>query len=241
MDLWEGERFKKVLVLDGIPHLLTVSQHGSTEEPQLQVEVQSRKKEEYLEETIYRYCEKLFGFGYNLSDFYRLSRQNSFIHQMVERFSGLKPPRFPSIFESILNGIVCQQISLAACIQILSRMAETHGLADEHLSSLHAFPRPEDLSAGAPNALRTVGVSSRKSVTIVNLAQRIQAGDLDLERIADMTDEEAEQFLQQISGVGLWTARYVLLRGLGRLNIFPTGDVGARNKLRRWFAQGFAR
>jgi DNA-3-methyladenine glycosylase II len=120
-------------------------------------------------------------------------------------------------------------------------MAETHGLADEHLSSLHAFPRPEDLSAGAPNALRTVGVSSRKSVTIVNLAQRIQAGDLDLERIADMTDEEAEQFLQQISGVGLWTARYVLLRGLGRLNIFPTGDVGARNKLRRWFAQGFAR
>jgi DNA-3-methyladenine glycosylase II len=37
-----------------------------------------------------------------------------------------------------------------------------------------------------------------------------------------------------LRGVGRWTAEYVLLRGLGRLHVFPGDDVGARNKLQRW-------
>jgi DNA-3-methyladenine glycosylase II len=237
MDLWDGESFRRVLVLNGVPHLVTVSQYGSPEEPLLNVTVKSRQKEEGLEESIYRDCEKLLGFSHDLSDFFHVSRQNTFIHRMVQRFSGLKPPRFPTIFEGIINGIVCQQISLAAYIQILSRMTEAHGLVDERPLSLYAFPRPEDLSACAPDALRAIGVSGRKSATIIDLAHRIHTGDLDLESISGMTDSDAERFLEQIGGVGPWTAHYVLPRGLGRIHIFPTGDVGVQNTLRRLFSQ----
>jgi DNA-3-methyladenine glycosylase II len=40
--------------------------------------------------------------------------------------------------------------------------------------------------------------------------------------------------LQHLRGIGRWTAEYVLLRGLGRTNVFPCDDVGARNNLERW-------
>jgi DNA-3-methyladenine glycosylase II len=40
--------------------------------------------------------------------------------------------------------------------------------------------------------------------------------------------------LTSLSGIGRWSAEYVLLRGLGRLHVFPGDDVGARNNLARW-------
>ena len=57
---------------------------------------------------------------------------------------------------------------------------------------------------------------------------------LDLEKLASLKDEAALESLTRLRGVGRWTAEYVLLRGLGRLHIFPGDDVGVRNKLKIW-------
>jgi DNA-3-methyladenine glycosylase II len=48
-------------------------------------------------------------------------------------------------------------------------------------------------------------------------------------------DPTATDRLTSLRGIGRWTAEYVLLRGLGRLHVFPGDDVGAHNKLRRLF------
>jgi DNA-3-methyladenine glycosylase II len=48
-----------------------------------------------------------------------------------------------------------------------------------------------------------------------------------------MNNEEASTYLSPIRGVGRWTAEYVLLRGLGRLDMFPGDDVGAQKNLQR--------
>ena len=66
-------------------------------------------------------------------------------------------------------------------------------------------------------------------------ARAIVAGDLDLESLEHVDDREAIERLTSLRGVGRWTAEYVMLRGLGRLHIFPGDDVGAHNKLRRFF------
>ncbi len=55
-----------------------------------------------------------------------------------------------------------------------------------------------------------------------------------LEDIETLDDESALIRLRQLRGVGLWTAEYVLLRGLGRIRLFPGDDVGARKNLQRW-------
>jgi DNA-3-methyladenine glycosylase II len=56
---------------------------------------------------------------------------------------------------------------------------------------------------------------------------------IDLEATESMTDVEAVEYLDQFPGMGRWSSEYVLLRGLGRTNVFPGDDVGARNGLRR--------
>jgi len=63
------------------------------------------------------------------------------------------------------------------------------------------------------------------------------AGDLDIESLEHLDDQAVIERLTSLRGVGRWIAEYVMLRGLGRLHIFPGGDdVGARNELERFLA-----
>jgi DNA-3-methyladenine glycosylase II len=57
---------------------------------------------------------------------------------------------------------------------------------------------------------------------------------LDLESFANLDNAEAASRLLDLPGVGRWTAEYVLLRGIGRIDVFPGDDIGARNNLARW-------
>ena len=58
---------------------------------------------------------------------------------------------------------------------------------------------------------------------------------IDLTNLEELTNEEAIEFLSSLGGIGLWSAEYFLLRGLGRVDIFPGDDVGAKNNLQRLF------
>jgi len=69
---------------------------------------------------------------------------------------------------------------------------------------------------------------------MIELSTAIVKGSLNIESLKDLTDQEAVELLCGLHGVGRWTAEYVLLRGLGRLHIFPGDDVGTRNLLQRW-------
>jgi DNA-3-methyladenine glycosylase II len=69
---------------------------------------------------------------------------------------------------------------------------------------------------------------------MLELAAAVAEGGLDLESLAAVPDKSALARLQLLHGVGRWTAQYVLLRGLGRIHVFPGDDVGARNNLQAW-------
>jgi DNA-3-methyladenine glycosylase II len=154
---------------------------------------------------------------------------------LARRFRGLKPPRFLTVFEALVNGIACQQITLTQGIRLLNRLAERCGpsiaVGD---APAPAFPRPEDLAGLEPEALRKLGFSGQKARALIELSGAAAAGRLDLERLASLDDAAAVAELCRLRGVGRWTAEYVLLRGLGRVHLFPGDDVGARNNLQRW-------
>jgi DNA-3-methyladenine glycosylase II len=60
---------------------------------------------------------------------------------------------------------------------------------------------------------------------------------VDLESLARADDAVVRRRLLELRGVGRWTAEYVLLRGLGRLHVFPGDDVGAQKRLARWLGR----
>lgn len=86
------------------------------------------------------------------------------------------------------------------------------------------------------SALRALGFSARKAATILDLAQAAARGEFDLDRFEQLDDEAIIRSLVQRRGIGRWSADYVLLRGLGRLHVFPHTDIGALNGLRNFLA-----
>ena len=153
----------------------------------------------------------------------------------VQPFRGVKPPRFPSVFESLVNAIACQQLSLTVGIHLLNRLAAAYGPGFPGANGpTAAFPRAVDLAGADPENLRRLGFSRSKGRTLVDLAQGVAQGRVDLKKLDTMDDEQAVKYLEALRGIGRWSAEYVLLRGLGRWQIFPGDDVGARKRLQAW-------
>ncbi len=95
----------------------------------------------------------------------------------------------------------------------------------------HSFRDPVDLLSHTAIDLRVLGFSFAKARAVLYLAKAINDGQWNVDAISRMSDGDALKSLQTLTGVGRWTSEYVLLRGLGRLHIFPADDVGARNNL----------
>jgi DNA-3-methyladenine glycosylase II len=176
---------------------------------------------------------RLLGLDVDLSGFYVRAARDSLLGELAERYRGVKPPRFPTIFECLLNAVACQQLSIAAGLTLLNRLAAATGAP---AGTPHAFPAPTEVLGLSRSALRTLGFSERKAETILELAGASAAGELQLEAFEELDDAAVVEALVRWRGVGPWSADYVLLRALGRLHVFPRGDSGALNGLRRFLA-----
>ena len=228
VDLWDGETYRRVLALDDKPALIAVTQRATM----LDIIVTGENLSPTAAQATRSALERLLGINLDLSEFYDLTSRHARLNQLTMRFRGLKPPRFASVFEGLVNGITCQQLSLTVGILFLNRLAERCGLAFS--SGIYAFPRPEDLARVNSQDLRPLGYSGSKARAIIDVAQLIVEGQLDLEELNQLNNQQCIDRLIAICGVGRWTAEYVLLRGLGRTDVFPGDDVGARNNLERW-------
>lgn len=235
VDCWDGATYRRVLSLPTGPVEVAVTQVAPPETPQLQVVVSGQPLRAAVRVAVTAALERLLGLRIDLAAFYHLTSRDAELGPLVQRFRGMKPPRFASVFESVVNGIANQQVTLTVGILLLSRLCKGHGpaVAGED-GPTHAFPRPEDLASLAPEALRQLGFSRQKGRAMVELAQSVAEGRVDLEGLAVLPDDDVIGRLIELRGVGRWTAEYTLLRGLGRVHVFPGDDVGARNNLKRW-------
>src|SRR5206468_2966660 len=126
-------------------------------------------------------------------------------------------------FQSLVSSIISQQISGSAARSIRQRLFDH--LAPENLTS-------QKLGTLTPEALRSVGLSAQKASYLLDLAQRVNSGELRLEKMARLTDAEVIDELIKVKGIGVWTAQMFLMFSLGRLNVFPHDDLGVRTAIR---------
>lgn len=236
IDRWHASTYQRVVAIEGGPVALTVTQDDPLGMPRLSVQLTGRPIDHGAEELARRGLQRLLGLTVDLSTFTAIAEPDPLLGPLAARMRGLKPPRFPTVFEALVNGVACQQLSLAVGIHLLNRLTAAHGQPTAHEpTGSRAFPDPDQLARLQPDELKPHGFSLTKARTIVETARAIVDGDLNLESLHQLDDPAAIERLTRLRGIGRWTAEYVLLRGLGRLNIFPGDDVGAHNKLRRFF------
>jgi DNA-3-methyladenine glycosylase II len=237
VDRWDGRTYRRVLPLPSGPVEVAVTQVATPEAARLKVAVVGQPIRGAIRDGVTSALERLLGLSIDMTEFYRFAAHDRRLGPLAQRFRGMKPPRFATVFEGAINAMACQQITLTLGIRLLNRLAEACGTAlREGDETVHAFPGPEELARLNPAALRQFGFSRQKGRAMIELAQSVAEGRLDLEGLVTLPDDEAVKRLCELRGIGRWTAEYVLLRGLGRTHIFPGDDVGARKNLQRWLS-----
>ena len=235
VDRWDGTTYRRVLPLPAGPVEVAVTQPTPSEKARLRVAVAGQSVSAAVQAAVTTALERLLGLHIDMAEFDKFAAHNRRLKPLANRFRGMRPPRFATVFEGAINAIACQQMTLTLGIHLLNRLTVAYGtpMLDRD-ETVHAFPRPIDLAWLIPAKLRQIGFSLQKGRAIIELAQSIAEGHLDLEDFAALSDEEAVMRLLELRGLGRWSAEYVLLRGLGRTYVFPGDDVGARKNLQRW-------
>ena len=236
IDRWDGRHYSRIFVFEGNAVKVLASQEGGIEKPRLNIVAVGKTSDlRAVKSRISSTLEKMLSLRSDFKDFYSLSSSNKRLRPLAERFTGVKPPRFPTVFEALVNAFSNQQVSLDLGIILLSRLSSSYGAAfREGDIVFHAFPRPADLAGLSPEDFRKLGFSRNKGRAIIELSEGVIKRNLEIESLEEMTDTEIVQHLSKIRGVGRWSAEYVLLRGLGRLNVFPGDDVGAQRNLQQF-------
>ena len=136
--------------------------------------------------------------------------------------------RTRSHFEALARSITFQQLAGRAAQTIWER---TRSLVDG------PFTAPAVLTVGEER-LRSAGLSGSKARAMLDLADQVAARRVRLDTIGRRDDETVIAELSQIWGIGRWTAEMFLMFQLGRLDVWPTGDLGVRNGYARAWALG---
>lgn len=124
-------------------------------------------------------------------------------------------------FLTLVRSIVSQQISGAAAQTILSRLED----AVTKIS-------PETILTFNADQLRELGISRQKATYILDLASQVQNGNVNLKKIGRRSDSEIIDELVQVKGIGVWTAQMFLMFSLGRMDVFPDGDLGIQQGIK---------
>jgi DNA-3-methyladenine glycosylase II len=131
----------------------------------------------------------------------------------------LRRERPGDAYGALLRSIVSQQLSTTAASTIYGRMLDIFGG--------HA-PTPRQLLAADPDEIRAAGLSRPKIAYLRDLAQHVEDGTLELDRLDELPDEEVSAQLTAIKGLGQWTADMFLMFHLRRPDVLPVGDQGIR-------------
>ncbi len=151
------------------------------------------------------------------------------LRPLVARYQGLRVIQHPSLYECLLSAIISQQVSTAAATGIRRRFLAALGTELRTGNATYTlYPDPATLAALDPERLQGTGVSRAKARYMQAVAAAAAAGELERSAFAGLDDAAAMARLCTLPGIGRWSAEIGLMWGLGRLDVFPAGDLGLR-------------
>jgi DNA-3-methyladenine glycosylase II len=146
-------------------------------------------------------------------------RRDRVMHGVIRQVGPFTLKRQANRFGMLVRSIISQQISTSAARSIrlrLEKLVEPTGLSAASVAALSI------------EQLRGAGLSPQKAAYVHDLAAKVAAGQVRLDRIGRRTDEQVIEELVQVKGIGRWTAQMFLIFSLGRLDVFPSDDLGVK-------------
>ena len=149
-----------------------------------------------------------------------LATRSHVLADLIERHGPYEPRRSssPDVFGSLARAIIYQQLAGRAASSIHRRFT---ALFDGSVTV-------DEVLAADPELIRSAGLSRAKRDAVIDLARHGREGLLNLATLESLDDEALIRSLCRVRGIGPWTAKMFLLFELGRLDVWPTGDLAVR-------------
>ena len=160
-------------------------------------------------------------FSYGEQEVAYLKSRDKRLSAAIDRIGRIEREVRPDLFDALIHSIVGQQISTRAQQTVWSRIIARLGSVT-----------PQTVLALPAGELQQLGLSMRKVSYIRSAAEAVQSGRIDLDSLAERSDEEVYRILTSLEGVGLWTAEMLMTFSMQRPDVISYGDFGIRRGLR---------
>ena len=160
-------------------------------------------------------------FTYGEKELNYLRAKDEKLGEVIHQIGMVQREVIPDLFEALVNSIVGQQISTKAQRTIWKRMKDEIGSIT-----------PESICDMEDEKLQAFGISYRKIQYIKSAAEKIVSGELDIEKIKQMCDQEVCDCLVQLKGIGVWTAEMLMIFSMERMDVLSFDDLAIQRGLR---------
>jgi DNA-3-methyladenine glycosylase II len=236
MDHFQDGEYRRAIRIDGRPVLYGVSEERNCGVPALRVRILKGPSGRNVHHQVQQVAAKQFAAELDLAPFHRMARNDMVLTKLVERFRGMRIPQAPSVYECVVCAILEQQVNLTFAHQVKKALVETYGeTVGLKGRKYHAFPEPQTLAAATPADFRKLQISGPKARYIIGFSRTVADGKVDLEGLRSLPSDEARSRLVEHKGIGPWTAEYVCLRALGKLDHLPSADVGLQKAVQLFY------
>lgn len=236
LDHFQNGEYRRVIRIDGQPVLYGVSQNGTSGVPALKARVLRAPGGNRIHRLVRQTVARQFAVELDLGPFYKIAGNDKVLAKLVKRFRGMRIPQSPSVYECVVCAILEQQINLTFAHQVKRALVGAYGdIVEFEGERYNAFPQPETLATATPEEFRKLQISGPKARYIIEFSQAIAEGRLNLEELQSLPTVEVRQRLMSHKGIGLWTAEYVCLRALGKLDHLPASDVGLQKAIQLFY------
>ena len=169
-----------------------------------------------------------------------MAKKDEALKQIIKMLYGLRSPTTQTVYEALVDSIIEQQISLMVATSLERTMIKKFG---EQLvvdgETFYAYPTPKSLSEGSIEEFRECGLSIRKAEYIKEISALVAERRLDLEKYR--TYKKAKEIVRELDdlrGVGVWTAELTTIRSLQKWDVMPADDVGLRRIIAHYYCEG---
>ena len=235
VDRFDGRVYRRLLPI-GRGVLVSVEQSGPASAAVLEVRLDGiRARTAGALAAARRVVERSLGASTAVSRFYRAHRGDEVLGAPIRAFRGLRIAGVPTLWEALVTAVLAQQVNLKFAYDIRRELCLAYGRRARFFGETYvAFPAPAPFAGETLPQLRRFRLSRSKAVAIREIARAFESGEVSEDILSPLSDEDAIARLVALRGVGRWTAEIGLLRGLGRTDIFPAGDLGVV----KYLAQG---
>jgi len=223
----DGVMVRKLVLFNGNPVVFKVTYNN-----EIMVEIlHNPQSEEHS--LVRKYVESWFDLSRDLGEFIKLAAKDKLLSPLLNKYHGLRMVTIVDIFEALAWSVIGQQINLHFAYKMKSALVKEYGLKlTINEEEFYAFPKPEIIADLQIKDLLHLQFSRQKADYLIGIANLLVKGKLQKVELESSDYQETIKKLVAIRGIGPWSANYVAMRCLKKMEAFPIDDAGLQNALK---------